>query len=161
MVIRTSFRASDPYQIDRLMLMAFTDARNRQSEAATEQEQAKIKITHLEKKICEEEPRAKKAMEQNAALYKDLDRLKAAAEQIKNDMGSLGYEEGSIEEVRQEELSLESKIRELRSQADQLRRQVANTEFHYTEPHWNLVLIRQKGYQKARTHHPQASPILV
>lgn len=39
------------------------DARNRASAASTEQEQAKLKMTHLEKRIKEEEPRAKKAKE--------------------------------------------------------------------------------------------------
>ena len=36
------------------------DARNRVSAALTEQEQAKLKMTHLEKRIKEEEPRSEK-----------------------------------------------------------------------------------------------------
>lgn len=115
------------------------------SEAATQQEQAKLKITHLEKKIREEEPRAKKAKEQNAALYKDLDNLKAAAERIRKEMDKLGYVEGSEEEVRAEERALEAKIRELRGQANQLQRQVANTEFHYNDPTPNFDRRKVKG----------------
>jgi structural maintenance of chromosome 2 len=44
------------------------DARNRASNAATVQEQAKLKISNFEKRIKEEEPRAKKAKEQDSAL---------------------------------------------------------------------------------------------
>ena len=42
------------------------EARNKESTAATEQEQAKLKIAHLEKQIKEEEQKAKKAKEQNS-----------------------------------------------------------------------------------------------
>jgi structural maintenance of chromosome 2 len=51
------------------------DARNRASNAATVQEQAKLKISNFEKRIKEEEPRAKKAKEQNSGLLKDLEGL--------------------------------------------------------------------------------------
>ena len=55
------------------------EAKNRASAASTEQEQAKLKISHLEKQIKEDEPRAKKAKEQNSGLMKDLEALSGFA----------------------------------------------------------------------------------
>nr|KMM69221.1 chromosome segregation protein SMC2p [Coccidioides posadasii RMSCC 3488] len=70
------------------------DARNRVSAAATEQEQSKLKIAHLEKRIKEEEPRAKKAMEQNSGLLKDLDNLKKHAQKLEANLAKQGFRAG-------------------------------------------------------------------
>ncbi|PHH65337.1 hypothetical protein CDD81_2749 [Ophiocordyceps australis] len=76
------------------------DARQRTTAAATEQEQSKLKIAHLQSRLKEEEPRASKAKEQNA-----------------------GRESALLQHVR-----------DLRQNADQLRRRVANIDFNYTDP---------------------------
>jgi structural maintenance of chromosome 2 len=66
------------------------DARNRVSAATTEQEQAKLKISHLEKRIKEDEPRAKKAKEQNSGLLKELEGLKAQAKKLEAELAKYG-----------------------------------------------------------------------
>ncbi|KAL1953746.1 hypothetical protein VTO42DRAFT_2310 [Malbranchea cinnamomea] len=121
------------------------DARNRLSAAATEQEQAKLKISHLEKRIKEEEPRAKKAMEQNAGLLRDLDGLRKQAAKLKADLSKLGFEPGKEEQMYQEEANLQKNIRELRAQADSLRRRVANIDFAYSDPYPNFDRSKVKG----------------
>ncbi|KAL2003791.1 hypothetical protein VTN02DRAFT_2285 [Thermoascus thermophilus] len=121
------------------------DARNRLSAAATEQEQAKLKIAHLEKRIKEEEPRAKKAREQNSGLLKDLEGLKAQARKLEAELAKQGFEPGKEEQMYQEESNLQKSIRELREKADTLKRKVANIDFNYTDPHPNFDRSKVKG----------------
>ena len=121
------------------------DARNRVSATATEQEQARLKISHLEKRIKEDEPRAKKAKEQNSGLLKDLETLKAQAKKLEADLAKLGFEPGKEEAMYQEEASLQKKIRTLREQADAMRRNVANLDFSYSDPSPGFDRSRVKG----------------
>ena len=121
------------------------DARSLVSAAATEQEQAKIKISHLEKRIKEDEPRAKKAKEQNSALLKDLDKLKARAKKLEAELTKSGFDPGQEEKMQDQEALLHKKIRALREQADGLKRKVANVDFSYTDPSTNFDRSRVKG----------------
>ncbi|KAJ5087614.1 RecF/RecN/SMC [Penicillium angulare] len=121
------------------------DARNRASNASTEQEQAKLKITHLEKRIKEEEPRAKKAKEQNQDLLKDLEGLKAQAKKLEAELTRLGFEPGREEQIYQEQSQLQRDIRELRQQADAFRRKAANIDFNYSDPQPNFDRSKVKG----------------
>ncbi|KAK6585316.1 hypothetical protein PZA11_002043 [Diplocarpon coronariae] len=99
------------------------DARNRASAASTEQEQAKLKMTHLEKRIKEEEPRAKRAKEQNAGLFCDLEGLRSQAQKLEKELGRLA----------------------LREQSDGLKRKVANIDFSYSDPTPKFDRSKVKG----------------
>ena len=121
------------------------DAKARASTSATEQEQAKLKITHLEKRIKEEEPRAKKAEKENSTLLKGLEGLRTQAQKLETDLKKLGFEAGREESMYQEESSLQGKIRELKEQADTLRRKVANIDFSYSDPSPRFDRSKVKG----------------
>ncbi|KAI1342336.1 RecF/RecN/SMC N terminal domain-containing protein [Xylariaceae sp. FL0016] len=121
------------------------DARNRVATSSTEQEQAKLKIAHLEKRIKDEEPRAKKAKEQNAGLLKDLEGLKAQSQKLESHLGKLGFEPGQEEEMFKQESSLQQRTRGLRQEADSLKRKVANIDFNYADPTPNFDRSRVKG----------------
>lgn len=121
------------------------DARNRAAAAATEQEQAKIKITHLQNRIKEEEPRAKKAKEQNAGLLRDLDGMKVHAQKLEKELGRLGFEPGQEQALYKQETTLQQTVRNLRSESDKLKRQVANIDFNYSDPVQNFDRSKVKG----------------
>jgi structural maintenance of chromosome 2 len=121
------------------------DAKNRVSTASTEQEQAKLKISHLEKRIKEEEPKAKKAKDQNAGLMKDLEGLKAQSKKLEAELTKLGFQPGQVDDMHKLEISLQAKIRELREQADGLKRKVANIDFSYQDPSPNFNRSSVKG----------------
>ena len=121
------------------------DARNRASAASTEQEQAKLKITHLEKRIKEEEPRAKKAKEQNAGLLSDLEDLRTQAQKLEKELGKLGFEAGKEDDLYRQESILQQTIRKLREQSDSIKRKVANIDFNYTDPTPNFDRSKVKG----------------
>jgi structural maintenance of chromosome 2 len=121
------------------------DARNRATAATTEQEQAKIKIAHFEERIKEEEPRAKKAKEQNAGLLKELEGLRLQAQQLEKDMGKLGFQPGAEDERYQQESTLQQMIRTLTQEADGLRRKVAGIDFSYSDPVASFDRSKVKG----------------
>lgn len=121
------------------------DARNRAATAATEQEQAKLKINHLEKRIKEEEPRAKKAKEQNASLLQDIEGLQAQSKKLESQLAKLGFEPGQEEEMYRQESGLQQSIRNLRQEADVLKRKVANIDFNYADPTPNFDRSKVKG----------------
>ncbi|EWC44105.1 hypothetical protein DRE_07162 [Drechslerella stenobrocha 248] len=121
------------------------DAKNRLNAALTGQEQAKIRIADLEKRVREEEPRAKRATEQNATLYQSLEALKGEADQIHKSLRDLGYEEGAEEQMRDLHLATQRNARELQEQVDALRRKVASIEFTYSDPVANFDRSKVKG----------------
>ena len=121
------------------------DARNRASAATTEQEQAKLKISHLENRIKEEEPRARKAKEQNFGLLKDLETLRTQAKKLETELTKLGFEPGKEEERYRQEASLQQQIRSLREQADGMKRKVANIDFSYNDPTPGFDRSKVKG----------------
>lgn len=121
------------------------DARNQASAAATEQEQNKLKIAHLEKQIKEDEPKAKKAKEQNSGLLRELEALKLQAKKLEAELTKMGFEPGKESNLYQQESHLHASIRELRQQADGLRRRVANIDFNYSDPSPGFDRSRVKG----------------
>ena len=121
------------------------DARNRVNAAATEQEQAKMKIIHLEKRIKEDEPKAKKAKEQNSGLLKDLETLKAQAKKLETELEKQGFEPGKEEDMNKRQSSLQKEIRTLREQADGLKRKVANIDFTFSDPSPSFDRSKVKG----------------
>ncbi|KKA29617.1 hypothetical protein TD95_000684 [Thielaviopsis punctulata] len=121
------------------------DARNRATVAATEQEQAKVKIAHLEKRIREEEPRAQKAKLQNASLLQDLESMKLETQRLEAHLHSMGIDPGQEEELYRQETTLQQKIRNLRHESDMLKRKVANIDFNYSDPVPNFDRSKVKG----------------
>ncbi|KAL2754282.1 hypothetical protein ACRALDRAFT_1049738 [Sodiomyces alcalophilus JCM 7366] len=121
------------------------DARNRATAAVTEQEQAKMKITHLDKRLKEEEPRARKAKEQNAGLLKDLEGLRAQQQRLEKELGRLGFQPGQEEDLYTQKSSLQQQVRTLRQESDALKRKVANIDFNYADPVPNFDRSKVKG----------------
>ena len=121
------------------------DARNRVCASATEQEQAKIRINHLEKRIKEDEPRASKAKEQNRGLLEDLDGLRIQARRLESNLAELGFEPGRVEELHKREASLQKELRDLSEQVDIVKRRVANIDFTYADPSPNFNRSKVKG----------------
>ena len=121
------------------------DARSRVSAANTEQEQAKLKISGLEKRIKENEPRAKKAKEQNFGLLKDLEALQAHAKRLETDLSKLGFDAGREEERDRQEASLQKQVQLLREQADITKRKVSNIDFSYSDPAPSFDRSKVKG----------------
>lgn len=121
------------------------EARQRVTVAKTTQEQAKLKILHLEKRIKDEEPRAKKAKDENSGLLEDLGGLKAQAKTLETKLAKQGFEPGKQDEEQQKEASLQKRIQELHSEADAIKRRVSNLDFNYSDPSPSFDRSKVKG----------------
>ncbi|KAH0497025.1 hypothetical protein TgHK011_004361 [Trichoderma gracile] len=121
------------------------EAKNRATAAATVQEQARIKIAHLQSRIKEEEPRARKAKEQNAHLLRELDGLKSQEQRLEKELSRFGLEPGQEEAMYKQESSLQQTVRSLRQECDFLKRKVANIDFTYSDPVPNFDRSKVKG----------------
>ncbi|RMY62029.1 hypothetical protein D0865_00668 [Hortaea werneckii] len=122
-----------------------TAARDQASKAGTELEQAKLKISHLEARIKEDEPKAKNAEKENAGLLKDLEILRSQASKLEKELEKLGFEPGREEQQHAEKAQLEKRIRSLQGDAEALRRKVAGLDFSYSDPSPNFDRRRVKG----------------
>ncbi|KAJ9654861.1 Structural maintenance of chromosomes protein 2 [Neophaeococcomyces mojaviensis] len=122
-----------------------SEARSRANNASTEFEQAKMKIAHLEKRLREDEPRAKKAKEENSGLLRGLESLKQQAQDLEQELAKLGFEPGKEESMREREATLRKSIRQLREQADGLKKKVSNVDFNYSDPSPNFDRSKVKG----------------
>lgn len=121
------------------------EARNRESTAATEQEQSKLKIAHLEKQIKEDEPKARKAKEQNSGLLKELEAQRVQAQKLEAELSKMGFDPGHEADLYQKESHVQARIQELRRESDALKRKVANIDFSYDNPSPNFNRSRVKG----------------
>lgn len=121
------------------------DARKRANAAATEQEQAKLKITHLQKRIKEGEPEAKNAKQQNSALLNELESLRAQAKKLECQLSSIGFDGGKEEEIHRQESVLQDSLRNFREQAEALKRKVTVFDFVYADPSPDFDRSKVKG----------------
>lgn len=126
------------------------------TQAATEQEQAKLKIKDLETRISKEEPRAKKAADQNRSLLSALENLRKDSTKLRERLGKLGWEEGKDEGMKERRRDLQENIRKLTEvtnfidltnvqQSDSLKRKIANIDFSYSDPTPNFDRSQVKG----------------
>ncbi|KAF2278631.1 RecF/RecN/SMC N terminal domain-containing protein [Westerdykella ornata] len=120
-------------------------ARDRAKQAASLQKQKKLEIEDLERRIKEEEPKAKKAKADNSGLLKNIQALKSDADRLRAKLDNLMFDPDQENRWRQQEKTLRTEIRSLQSQADELRRKVANVNFSYTDPIPNFDRSRVKG----------------
>ncbi|WPG99560.1 putative nuclear condensin complex subunit Smc2 [Acrodontium crateriforme] len=120
-------------------------AREDASKAGTEIEQSKLKINHLEARIKEDEPRAKKAEKENSTLLKGLETLKAQASNLEAELRRLGIEPDQEERQSAEKDRLTKRIKVLTQEADAMRRKVAGLDFSYTSPTPDFNRKRVKG----------------
>ena len=122
-----------------------SEAKQRLTTSTTQQEQARLKICHLEKRVKEQEPRARKAKEQNAGLLRELEGMKSDAKQLEEQLEGQGFDPQNEVNNQQEESTLQKRIRELQGQADAIKRKVVNLDFTYTDPYPSFDRSKVKG----------------
>jgi len=120
-------------------------ARDAASKAGTEIEQSKLKISHLEARVKEDEPRAKKAEKENSGLLSDLEMLRSQAGKLQKELDKLGHEHGRGERQLAEKSQLEKRMQVLQGEADALRRKVVGLDFSYSDPTPDFDRSRVKG----------------
>ncbi|CAG8742515.1 18492_t:CDS:10, partial [Racocetra fulgida] len=96
------------------------EAKNNATQAKTELEQAKLKISHLEKELKEKEPQAQKAQKDGRELLSSLESAKKTAQDLNDLLKKKLIEEKTIQDITEKCESLSS--------------QLSNLEFIYSKP---------------------------
>src|SRR5262249_49679964 len=78
-------------------------------------------------------------------LLKEMETLRSQARQLEADLNQMGFEPGREDDMYKEETRLQTQIRDLRGQADALKRKVANIDFNYNDPAPNFDRSKVKG----------------
>lgn len=127
------------------LLTNSSEAKTCASQAKTKQQQVKVQIQHLNKRIKELEPRAKKARQQNQDLFDNLESLKAECTALEAQLSKLEFDPQAHEIMKQTESEAEANIRNFSRQIDNLKRQVANIDFNYSDPTPHFDRSKVKG----------------
>ncbi|KAJ3017170.1 Structural maintenance of chromosomes protein 2 [Thoreauomyces humboldtii] len=115
------------------------------SVAASEAEQAKVKMAHLKKELQENIPKAKAAEAQNSSLVASSNANKKMIERLRTDLSSVSHDpDREMELLRQKQVS-QSQVAKLRDHVDQLERDLAAFQFEYTNPTPNFDRKKVKG----------------
>lgn len=86
------------------------EAKAMMAAAATEAEQAKMKIGLLEKELKDKEPRAKKASKEGEGLTKEYDSAKKKLETLRASMGKMDWDENREKELSNRKAELDERI---------------------------------------------------
>lgn len=141
--LSTGFSAKEGHEGGYLDLLA--QAQVQIAQGHTEEEQSKLKISHYEQRLREEEPRAKKAQQQNDSLLKELDTLRCSVVKKEKQLSSLNFDSDAhaIKVCRQNELK--AIVRTHSEKSDSLRSKIANIDFSYSDPTPNFDRRQVKG----------------
>ncbi|KAK9447758.1 RecF/RecN/SMC [Limtongia smithiae] len=120
-------------------------AKSRASEAKTQQEQLALKVTHLQRRIVELDARADKARKQNQGRATELQKIKGECAVFEQQLITLKFDPEAYDNMKQQEASCESNVRELSHKIDGLKRQVVNVDFSYSDPTPSFDRSKVKG----------------
>lgn len=121
------------------------EARSVESKAGTDVEQAKLRMTALEKEVKTKEPQAKKAEKEGSGLLKQLETAKSDVERLSSALAASGWDENREKQMMQRKSDLQRSITQLLEQRDRLKSRVAGIDFSYSDPEPNFDRSRVKG----------------
>ncbi|CAG8747112.1 24490_t:CDS:10, partial [Racocetra persica] len=110
------------------------EAKNNATQAKTELEQAKLKISHLEKELKEKEPQAQKAQKDGRELLSSLESAKKTAQDLNANLSKIDWDQSRMEDLLKRKLIEEKTIQDITEKCESLSSQLSNLEFIYSKP---------------------------
>lgn len=120
-------------------------ARNKASTSATEAEQAKARIEHLQRDLKEKEPRAKKAQSEDSGLVKELQKAKELVQRLTTELGNLDWDESRETSLAEKRESAGRSVRQLLEKRDTFKNRLASLDFNYSLPSRDFDKSKVKG----------------
>ncbi|KAJ3186681.1 Structural maintenance of chromosomes protein 2 [Gaertneriomyces sp. JEL0708] len=121
------------------------DANKAITAAASEAEQAKIKMNHLKRELQESLPKARAAEKENSSLIADLKANKKIVEMMMSELKSLHFEPDRDMELMRQKQTIQATVNELRERVDELERELIALQFSYADPTPNFDRRKVKG----------------
>ncbi|RGB44102.1 putative nuclear condensin complex subunit Smc2 [Rhizophagus diaphanus] len=121
------------------------EVRNNESHALTEIEQAKLKISHLNKELNEKEPLAIKAVNDNQGLLKDYESAKKVVQNLTTALSKINWDPSKEESLLNKKSTMQNKVKAFTEKCESLSSQLSNIEFSYSDPTSNFDRSKVKG----------------
>ena len=140
-----SSSSSDAESVSSGYMGQIATARNKASTSATEAEQAKARVDHLQRELKEKEPRAKAAKNEDNGLLKELEKAKESVSQLTRELEGLDWDESKEAGLREKKDLAGRSVRELLEKKDALKSRLASLEFNYQTPSRDFDRSKVKG----------------
>ncbi|KAG2180189.1 hypothetical protein INT43_003978 [Umbelopsis isabellina] len=121
------------------------DAKNTASRASTIEDQARLKIKHLEKDLEDKEAQANKTERQNKGLQNEIAAGLKAKSDLTRQLQSLKWDANSETQLLQQQKDTQRTISDLKDKAENLSRRLSNLDFVYTNPTPTFDRSKVKG----------------
>ena len=102
-------------------------------------------MSHIQKELKVEEPKAKKAAKENQSLINELEVATRVLELIQNEIKDCKYDQNEEESLSEKSSSLQKELSALEKQIVELEKTVRGFDFQYTDPTPNFNRKKVKG----------------
>ncbi|CAM6092829.1 unnamed protein product [Calypogeia fissa] len=133
------------------------DANAAEGKAATEVQQSKTKIKHLDKELKEKQQHFKSKQHEVTAAQKELRSRKAELEKLQSAIDKLGFEEGRMDFLEQSRRTEAETVKSLKTEVSNLTGELSGLQFSYNDPERGFERSRVKGAVARLVHVNDAS----
>jgi structural maintenance of chromosome 2 len=120
-------------------------AKQEVTHAAAEIQQMKMTISHLQKELKTEEPKAKAARKENQSLMKELESAKNVLEMISGELHSFQFDPSEEQIAMERKTELETQLNQISKKIQEVERSIHGLEFSYTDPYPGFDRSKVKG----------------
>ncbi|KAG9296374.1 hypothetical protein G9A89_014966 [Geosiphon pyriformis] len=120
-------------------------AKNSATQASTEVEQAKIKISHLKRELKEKEPQARKALKDGQWMLRDLENGKKTLQELQTSLANLDWDPDKEAQLLKNQSNIHAIVQQLTERYESLSSELGGLEFTYSDPVPNFDRSKVKG----------------
>ncbi|OZJ01733.1 hypothetical protein BZG36_05299 [Bifiguratus adelaidae] len=121
------------------------DAKNKLTQASTEEEQTKLKIDYMTKDLKDKQPRATKAQSESKGLLTEIAAVRRAKADLEKQLSRVKWNAEDDQRLQHERESIQASLAATSEKYDMASRQLSNAEFFYTDPTPNFDRSTVKG----------------
>ncbi|ORY04728.1 putative SMC2 protein [Basidiobolus meristosporus CBS 931.73] len=121
------------------------EAKNIASQSSTEEEQTKLRISHMKKELKELQPKTAKAKKENSTAIKELEAAQQQIKKLESQIQKLNWDPDTQAKLLKEKSELKSKIDSLEDEVETMSSKLSGLEFQYADPTPNFDRSQVKG----------------
>ncbi|KAK9762665.1 Structural maintenance of chromosomes protein 2 [Basidiobolus ranarum] len=121
------------------------EAKNVASQSSTEEEQTKLRISHMKKELKELQPKTAKAIKENKTAMKELESAKQQIEKLENQIEQLNWDPDTESTLLKEKSEIQSNVDSLEEDVESMSSKLSGLEFQFADPTPNFDRSQVKG----------------
>ncbi|KAJ3259063.1 Structural maintenance of chromosomes protein 2 [Boothiomyces macroporosus] len=126
-------------------ILLITAAKQENSTAASEIQQNKVKLSHLQNEIKAKEPKAREAKKENAALLAEVQKSKNILENLESELKAIDINLEAEGELISRKKKLAHSLQDVQQKIDDMERTMNGVKFNYIDPTPNFDRSKVKG----------------